>query len=438
MKTTHSLKQSVFALMIAFGAMACSDNKSSVATINGSVQSDQSSSMSKLNSDSGEFQDEGGSTVYAAEPTSNGNFNKISGTETTTNASGNFRLNVDIEAAQNIVIIAERGDQQWMGFLSSHVEGGKTYTLKPINLESTAETMVFARVVANGHANIVHKADIDAVVDANLAARIHSNATSANTIATGLANAAQARAEFFARNAGQNATRRLDSSMKLVAEAHFKLETSLSSATTVEQRNAAYELFFETMLSAYAEAGFEASKVTQLVDIWARVMMNSVASASTEIRNNARASVSLIQALAIDKAVRAEAQASGVSQATISAIVSAGVELRNAVKASAGVRSQVEAAFESYREEVRNAISSDSSIEGEVFIGIHAEMHGNTGAATVFRSATSLTVNATVVNTAYATFSTAVRTLTETRMTGVSTARVSAVSNILVLLNLGA
>jgi G:T/U-mismatch repair DNA glycosylase len=441
MKTQFNIRSTIIAAMVAFTAMACSSSGSeSEAIINGSIQSEQSSAQKSAPGN--EFEPDGiqnasGVAVMAARVTSNGSFETISGTQTTTNASGQFSIAVDVKAAQHIVIIAQQSGTQWMGYLSAQVENGKTYTLKPITAESTAETKVFARLVATGNAAMVQKADVEAAVSARAAASINTSTTAVNAIAAGLHSAAQARAEFYSKKVANNANQQLNAAIKAMSQAQFSLEANLASATSVEARESAYEAFVSATFNAYVQAGLNAEKAAQLIDIWARVILNSTASTSAEVRNDVRASVATFQSFAIDAAVRAEAQASGVSQTTIQAVTEAGVKLRNSVKASLGVKSEVEAAFNTYREEVEQALESDSNINAEVYIQIRADLNGNTGAGTIFRTAISSTTSATVINTAYTTFTTAVQSTVSAHMNGGNTAQVQAFARVVALLYMG-
>jgi hypothetical protein len=442
MRHLNMLKITYLVLGLTFLGLACSSStgsNKSEAVIQGTFQGDVAPQSSVFQKSDGpaETQNFSGVTVFAAQVTSNGSVQAISGTETTTNASGNYSIAVDMAAAHRVVIVAQRGSQKWMGHLSSKVENGKNYTLKPINVESTAEAEVFARLVATGKADDVSKSDIETAVSAEAAAHLYGNTSAATTMASSLASAAEARAEFYTRKIQQNASQRLNQAMNTKAEAQFNLETSLHAATNASQREAAFEAFVDATVNAYVESGLTLAEASTMIDMWGHAVVNGSASASSEVRNRVRARIALYKAFAVDKAIRAEAQASGLSQSTVQAIASAGTSLKATVKASAGVQSEIRSAFESWHNEVKAAIENDSSAEATVIISLNAQINMSTGACTVFKTAISGAVSASILNTAYATFTSSVRSATETNLSGASSAKITAVSNTVLLMNLG-
>lgn len=442
MRQLKLFKRTYLVLGFAFLGLACSSStgsNSSEAVIRGTFQGDAAPQSSVFQKSEGptETQNVSGVTVFAAQVTSNGSIQTISGTETTTNATGNYTVAVDMAAAQHIVIVAQQGSKKWMGFLSAKVENGKNYTLKPINVESTAEAEVYARLVATGKANIVSKSDVETAIDAEAAAHIYANASAATTVASSLVSAAEARAAFYARVLQQNASERLNQAMDTKAEAQFDLEANLHVAANAGQREAAFEAFIDATINAYVESGLTLAEASTMIDMWGHAVINGSSSASSEVRNRVRTRIALYKAFAVDKAIRAEAQASGLSQSTVQAIASAGSSLKATVKASAGAQAEIRSAFETWHNEVKAAIENDSSAEATVIISLNAQINMSTGACTVFKTAISGAVGASVLNTAYATFTNSVRSSVTSNLSGASEARVHAVSNTIVLMNLG-
>lgn len=430
-KTMNNFKYIFISLLVAYVSFGCSTNSSndSSATISGSVEGQQGQQKAQISNVEG-------AVVTAAEVTSSGSIQTIDGTETETDASGNFNLEVDVESAQNIAIVAEQEGQTWMGYLSGEVENGSSYTLKPINTESTAETEVFTEVVSSGNADMVSKADVEAAVSSNAAAAINSNSSNASRIATGLKNAAEARAEFYAETIGEGSEEALNATAEATAEAQLQLEAELASTTSEQEREEAYDVFVESMVNAYTTAELEASSAAKAIEMWSRVYVNSVASTSTEVRDDARQNTALFTATAIDFAVRSEAEASGMSESSQQAIANAGVELKSAIKASAGVQSEVEAAFETYHEEVRSAMESDGSLDAAVIIEIDSEINSTGGVKSTFDSSIAAVVDASVVFDIYESFYTNISGMVESNLEGASENQVTAVSNVLILINL--
>ncbi|MCH8494760.1 MAG: hypothetical protein LAT57_03900 [Balneolales bacterium] len=438
MKPSNKIRSGISAIAAMLLMMACSDsgsNASSEATIRGSVQPEQTQQMSRAMDSDISSQNVSGMAVMAAQVSSNGSLQTISGTETTTNASGQFTLNLDVDAAQHIVIVAEREGTEFMGHLSAQVENGQTYTLKPINATSTAGARVFTRVVASGNAAKVHKSDIEATMSAEAATRINSSATAANQFAASLNSAASARAEFLSNRISGNANQQMDAAARAMADVQFDYEAQLAAAVTAEDRDVAFESFVKGGLQAWAETGLSASQAAEATELWGRVFINAMGSASADVRNAARTQVSLVQSFALESAVDAEARAAGASNTTVQAIAEASVNLRTAIKASAGVQAEIRTAFETFRDEVSEAIENDTSIETEAFIAINTEVSSSNGLAAAFRTSVNASTNATVVNTAYTTFETAINTLTNTHISG---ANAEAMARLVLLLHLGA
>ncbi|MGN8224054.1 hypothetical protein [Gracilimonas sp. BCB1] len=431
MFTTKPIKLSIVFLITALVAMGCSTNSSNneSATVEGSVQPE--SSKQKVAASSVE-----GAVVTAARVTSEGSLETMEGTETETNASGNFMLEVDVEAAENIVIVAKNEGNEWRGFLSSEVENGSSVTLKPINTESSAESSVFAEVVASGNADIVQKSDIEAVVTNKAASEIESGLTSSAQIATSLKNSAEARVEFYSEMMQDNSEEALEETYELLAEAQFQLESELAASSSAEARSEAYDVFIESTVNAYVNAGLDASATAKALEMWSRVTVNSMTAVSSEIKNDVRAQSSLIAATAVDLAVQAEAEATEMSESSKQAIIDAGIELRSEIKASAGVASEVEAAFEAYHDEVRNTMESDTAFEATVILNIDNEINSDNGAKSNFSSSISGILKASAVFDVYESFFTSIQGTVESNLSGSSESEIEAVSQIMILINL--
>lgn len=390
---------SVYLIICSFLiVMGCSTNSNKdTATVNGSLSGE--TSQQKIQTNNVE-----GAVVTAARVTSEGSFETLEGTKTETDASGNFTLNVDAESYQHIVVVAEKEGQQWSGFLTSNVKNGSSYTLKPLNAESSAETTVFTELVASGSADLVSKADIETAIGSEAAAEIRSGSSAASRIAFGLKTAAQARAEYYADALQNDAETALKSTFEAMAEAQLRFESELESATSEEQQEAAFEMFAEAVVEAHTNAGLTISEAATSIEMWSRIAVKGTSSVSDEVKNNIRKNSSLIVAVAIDNAVQAEAQAAEMSETTKEAIVQAGVDLKAELRSSAGVAADVKAAFESYHDEVQAAIENDSKFEASVVVAVDSEINASSGFKSVFTSSLSGVLSANIVNEVYATF----------------------------------
>ncbi len=428
-------------LIIGFLAMiqACSDDPAgpgadaSEAVIHGSIAESETNEESQLQSNLTNIE---GVTVTAAQITSDGSFQMISDTETQTDASGNFTLHLDVESEQHIAIIAGSESEQVKGFLSAKVENDNTYTIKPLDIESTAETEIFATLVASGEAGLISKSDIEIVVNSGNAASIHGNSSAVAEIAASLAEAAEARAAFIAEKAEENSEAILNHATELKAEAQFQLEASLESASSAGQRNEAVEIFINSVTDAYVEAGLDVSTTAKKFEMWTRLLMNSIHDISSEIKNEARSSTFMLTAISIDKAVQAEAEASGMSETTIQAIIDAGVQLKADIRESGGASAEIEAAFEQYHDDVRSAMETDGSFEATAIIYIDADINASGGYKSIFDTALSGTLGSSLVIDAYSTFFSSVYASAENHLGEADETQISAIANMMILINL--
>jgi hypothetical protein len=428
----NPIKLSLIVIVAFMGAVGCSTNSSSdsqSATIKGSV--DANSAKQKTQNSSLQ-----GTVVTASRVTSNGSIKAIEGAKTETNASGEFTLNVDVESAEHVIIVAENEGSTWKGYLSSEVKNGGSFTLKPINTESTAESEVYTKLVASGDADIVQKSDVEAVVSSETASEIETGLTTAGEVATALSNSAKARAEFYTETMQDNAEQSLQETYDYLAEAQFKLESDLAASSSAEERSEAYDVFIQSSVNAYINAGLSASNTAQVLDMWSRVAVNSMTAVSSDIKEDVRMHSSLMAATAIDMAVQAEAEASDMSESSIQAIIDAGIQLRSDIKSSTGIEGDVEAAFEAYHDSVRNTMESDASFEANVMVNIDNKINSNDGAKSNFSSSISSVLKASAVFNIYNSFYSSIEETVNSSMSGSSDSEIKAVSSIMFLINL--
>ncbi|MCC5907586.1 MAG: hypothetical protein JJU13_15340 [Balneolaceae bacterium] len=415
---------------------ACSDNGATAvdvesgAVINGSVEN--GTTQDKSMSSESEAEE---TTVWAASVTSNGSIEKISETETEVDASGEFSLTVDANTANHLAIVAESGGVELKGFISGQIENGQSYTLKPINIQSTAETEVFARIVADGKTDIVHKSDIDVFISSSAGAEIYSNSSAIADLSAAVKNSAEARTGFFAEFES-DASAKMDQYFELMTGLQFDYESELSSSTSTDAREAAFEGFVEAKANAYTEAEFELVNITKFLHMQKEVAQNSMESVSSSVRNEVRNSTSIMAAIALDTAVQARAETAGMSGSTISAIADAGSTLRANVSGSGGAEGEINAAFETYHEEVRSAMENDSSVEGTILIAIDTEINAAGGPGILFETAISGLISAQSLNDIYAEFGSSVRNSVEVQSELLGDVDAEAVADILILINL--
>lgn len=418
---------------------ACSDDNStgndgdetpeSQATINGQVEDEfaKISSASKAKVE--------GAVVTAATISSNGSVQMMDDTETEVQSSGEFTLELDASAAEDVVVVAEHEGEQLMGYISTEVENGSSYTIKPINVESSAETDVFAQVKSEGNADIVHKSDIETIVTNNSAADIYGDASATADVAAAVSNSAEARSEFFGEFS-ENAESDIDAYFETMTDAQFSYESTLNSSSSMDEEEAAFEAYLETKVNAYSETSLDEKQTAEFLHANGMVVLNSMSSVSSEVESEARNSSSTMIAIATDNAVQARAAASGMSDETISAIADAGVTLRSEVRGSGGSEGSISAAFETYHDEVRAALESDSSVEGTTVVTIDTEINVAGGAKASFHSALSGLVDVSGLTDLYIDFDNDVNAIVETNSALIGDIDAEILSDIMVLINL--
>ncbi len=431
MRIIHRMRASLIIIIMAFAGFGCSTNSSDSgsATINGSVEGNSQKQKAAVTNVEG-------AVVTAAKVTANGSIETIKGAETQTNASGEFTLDVDVESAQHILIVAEKEGTEWKGFLTAAAENGNTIQLKPLNSETTAESAVYTEIVSSAKADIVQKSDIEAVVTAEIASEINGQLMATETVAAALVKSAEARVEFYSERFQNKSEAKLKKTYELLAEAQLRLESELAATASAEARSEAYDVFVESTANAYINAGLTASEAAEVLDIWARMAVNSMATVSSDVKNETRKQTSLIAAIAIDLAVQAEAEAANMEESTTQAIINAGTELRTAINAGAGVKADIEAAFESYHEEVKTAMENDASFNASVILTIDSEINAESGAKSEFESALSGMLNLDSVLNIYTDFFTNIEGVVQSNLSEGTNAEIEAVTQIMFLVNL--
>lgn len=425
-------------LLVLFTFTACSDDNStgnnggetpeSQATVNGQVEdefSKSSASHAKVE----------GAVVTAATISSSGSIEMMEATETEVESSGEFTLELDASAAEEVVVVAEHEGEQLMGYISAEIENGSSYTMKPIDVESSAETDVFAQIKSQGNTDIVHKSDIETVITSNSAADIYGDGSATADIAAAVTNSAEARAEFFSEFS-ESAESDIEAYFETMTDAQFSYESTLNSSSSVDEEEAAFEGYLETKVNAYSEASLNEKQTAEFLHAQGQVILNSMSSVSSEVENDARHSSSTMIAIATDNAVQARAEASGMSDATISAIADAGVSLRSEVQGSGGSEGTISAAFETYHDEVRSAMESDSSVEGTAVVTIDTEINAAGGVKANFHSTLSGLVDTSSLTDLYIDFDNDVSAIVDANSALIGDVDAEVLADIMVLINL--
>ncbi|MEQ9310465.1 MAG: hypothetical protein RLN90_13505 [Balneolaceae bacterium] len=425
MNITKYIRKTTLIAGLALIGFACSDsnNNSDSATISGKTTSNNQKAFNT-----------NAKVASAGYITSNGTIQTIDGTEVNTDVSGKFDVVVNADAYQNIVVQAKSETETTMGFVATKIENGNSYTIKPIDTESSAETKVFAGLVASGNSAMINKSEIETVITSTNAASVNSSSFISNNIATALDNSAKVRAEYFNNEFAGEANAKMEAVASAMVDAQTRLEAQLNTATSIEAREEAYATFRSDFTNAYLNAEMKASTAAKAVEMWGRVFINSTSSTSSEVKSEMNIQVSLVTAAIIDAAVQAEMEAAGAAQSSRNAVVQAGVNLRSEISASAGVMAEIRTAFENYNEEVKTTLEKDSNFSATAIIAVDSEINSASGAKATFDNSIATRISANLVLQVYNSFYSSIQSSVESNFDS-NSADIEAVTELMILIN---
>lgn len=431
----------IFIISLSLLGVSCNDSSTGVdttgsATFQGKVESTNSSQASSDNMNTVE-----GAVVSAAYVQADGSLQMIGNSQAQTNAQGEYRLEVDISAAANatdrVVIIAESSGETAKAVVSSRVESGTTVTVEPITFESSAEAEVYQDVVANGNTEMVTKADVEFYVGSQAAADIESNADNAARLAAGLAAAAEARATFYAEQGIDYSEDKRQQIAEMKHEAAVRLTSELHAASSLQEKQAAINTFMQAVATAEVEAGVEAWAAAEASDLSARILLKESAAFSSDAQADIRQHSYYYMAVALDAAVRAQAQAAGAAQATLDALAEAGATLRAELRAMTNATaSAVNQAFTTYNESVQAAVNSDASLSGSAFVTTNTAISGSSGIKSTLESTLAATADVSTMMSAYSSFAASIRSMVDSNFSQAGEAEATAYARMLILINL--
>ncbi|HCD52968.1 MAG TPA: hypothetical protein DEQ34_11005 [Balneolaceae bacterium] len=427
MRYIKQLKILTILTLTVLTGVACDSNSSSdngdMATISGRVESDTQSKSVTADA----------YIVTAATINSDGSFSAIDGTETQTDASGNFELMVDASMYQNIVVMAENNAEVMYSMTSEQIENSQSYMVKPVSVESSAETKVFAELYANGDADMVMRSEIEAVINSAVSSEINSNSSAVADMAASLKTAAEVRASYLQEEFNSEASAKMDEIFTSSLNAQIQLENSLNAATSLQAQEEAYDTFNQAIIDAYLDAEVKASTTAKLFEMWGRVLVNNSTELSADAKNEFNKQISIYTSTVVDAAVMAEAEAANVEESTRTAIAQAGADLEATIRISTGVASEIEAAFEEYHDEVRTALENDANFSSEIVIGIDTQINSTTGAKSDFESSFTASLNADLFVNIYTSFFSSIENTVDSMSD--SSTNVAALTEIMILIN---
>jgi len=443
------IRNLVLVLGMSLLAFACSDSSTSPqanqATVNGKVESNQSQKAKTTGSDQTMGTVEG-ATVTAARVTADGSLETIDGAKATTNAEGKFTLKIDVNAASSassnaadkIVVIAKNNSQQWKGVVEGKLESGSSVDMKPLNVESSGEADVFQQVVANGDADMVTKADIEAFIGENAAAEIKNNSDAAAEFATGLAAEAKARAKAFASQSVEITDQQMTEIQKTKAEALAKLDAALYASSSSSAKADAYDMFLKAMANAYAKAEVNANAYAKAKEAASHLLIKNTTKLSSTARAEVRSNAAYLVSIAIDNAMQARLKAANAADSSVQAAAEAGTQLRANLKAkTTATKDEVDSMFETYNSAITDVLKTEFSANAQAMVDINSQINSTGGIKADLQSSISASASTDVIVQAYSTFYTSVKSIVDATFSSASSTEAKLVTDEMILINIG-
>lgn len=433
-------------IVAALTGVSCNDSNSTgpgaePATVEGRVE-DEGDNQNKSSAPVIQTVSVEGATVTAARITAEGSLETIPGAEaTTTNAQGEFSLNINADAVANsgrhIVVVAEKNSRQWKTFITGELKSGSTVVVQPLTEESSGETAVFTEIVAEGNINLVSKADIEAFVDAGTSAAISSNAGAAAIIADALAAGAQARSKYFTNQSIEITEEQKNNILETKAVAQAELESKLNATTSEAQHQAAMDVFMEAVAHAYVDAGVDASAYARAKELSGRILLKNCTSISSEARSEIRSNAALLASYAINTAVQAKMEAANAAGHSVQAAAQAGAQLRSDIKAVANASEEdIDAAFETYNQAIVDILQQEFPADAGTIANISSHINSIGGAKAALKATITVSADTDVIIEAYSTFYASVRATVDTLFTAATNTEAAFVTDVMILINL--
>ncbi len=444
MRTTKKHKVRLFfALLVSasFIFTACSNEDNpvnsggSTAKVAGRISS--GNGMAKAMSKSGDtettFSSIQGAAVVLAQVQADGSLKTVSTQTVQTDVSGKFVVETNLNGAENLVVVATQGAAELKAIVSSKVETGVTVYSPPLTVESTTESNLYIKLVAQGKANYIDATDLKILLNAQAALHINGNASAEAEFIKAL----EAQSQTYVNASGNSyfglTSSQIQAMMHARAEAKARLDAALynSSDSEAETENDINE--YESFV--FANSTVNSTVYAELIRIGATTFVNA------SVNMNANGRLAVLQsyykryAFVLSVAMKQQFQAAGATDAQVNAVVSAGASLYNSLKASASFE-QMADAFVQYRSTVKSQLKLALSSYSTSIETIDTSINGAVSAKTVLNASIVGSISLDLIINAYVAFFNSVKSTTQTTLVGASSAQVNAASQIMILANM--
>lgn len=374
-----------------------------------------------------------GASVILAQVQVDGSLKTVSTQQVQTDANGKFVLETNLSGAENLIIVATQGEAELKAIVSSKVQTGSTVYSPPLTIESTAESNLYIKLVAQGKANSIDAADLKVLINAQGAAHIKGNASAEAE----LIKALEAQSQTYVKAAGNSyfglTSSQIQAMMHARGEAKAKLDAALynSSDSEVEYENIVndYEAYI------FANSTVNSTVYAELIRIGATTFINA------SVNMNANGRLAVLQsyykryAFVLSVAMKQQFQAAGASDAQVNAVVSAGAALYNSIKTSANY-DQMVSAFVQYRLAIKSQLKLVLSAYATSIEAIDTSINGTASAKAILSASIVGSISLDILINAYVTFFNSVKTTTQFALVGATTTQINAASQIMILANM--
>lgn len=434
---THITRLTVLVFACHFVLLGCGsgdDNPGQAgetATIQGTVTND--AGFSKLAQVRGPVD---AATVTVAQIQADGSLQTVSTAEAETDVNGNYTVEADVDGADGLIVVAQKGNVTWKTVVSSKAERGQTTRSQPHNDESTTEAELREEHERKQTSDDVPYSDEGAFISAEVAAEVKGDGVAIAELATAMEAEAAAHIQALGDAAIGATTAQIQNAEDAKAQAQIELETSLNIAAGNQVAiDAALETHHQAIVDAYIDAGIPARAYAKARTVSAKRAEKSSGNLNADARFRLQQSAKAFTSWSIDRACQSEFTASGASNAELTALANAGVTLRADIDA-ATTGNQIEAALEAYHDAVINELQSAVSTHATAITTMDATIHATGGAKLTLESAVSATATTQALIDAYVNFFNAVRTLVESTLATASQSEVELITEVMILANL--
>jgi hypothetical protein len=305
-----------------------------------------------------------GATVTLVRLKDDGSFETVSESEARTDAEGRFSIRTAAEAAHGLLVIARKEGREYKAVISGEVKQGAKTASRPLDVESTVEAEVYAKVKGDGKPDEVCFADIASHIDARMAARAEGKSEVRDHMASQIETEAETRVKVLMGGTAKATRAQIEKMDEARLEAQAALEASLDAASrteagiTAEARMKAEGEAMKAQWAAVAGAGIALGEFAQAREAAFRAMMKAYSEAQVESEAEAKAEwlrrAALVNALSLQAAIEEDAKSTGGSA---DLAVEAGATLKLSLE-SAETGAEVDSAFAAFRASVASGLKT--------------------------------------------------------------------------------